>query len=154
MEATTSSRQTPSPVTARLQGAGSVVTLARGLGAGPGHREENMAKRAVLIVETGPAEGRDEDWNSWYDGVHIPEILEKVPGFHAATRFERPPGTDIGPEEQGYCTVYEIEAEDPAASVAALGSGMQSGALTRSDSSAGRAKLTLWVEKTPRASKS
>ena len=46
-----------------------------------------MAKRAVLIVETGPAEGRDEDWNSWYDGVHIPEILQKIPGFHAATRF-------------------------------------------------------------------
>jgi hypothetical protein len=113
-----------------------------------------MAKRAVLIAETGPAEGRDDDWNSWYDGVHIPEILEKIPGFQAATRFTRPAGADLGPEEHGYCTVYEIEAEDPAASLAALGAGMQSGILTRSDSSAGRARLTLWVERTPRASKS
>jgi hypothetical protein len=112
-----------------------------------------MAKRAVLIVETGPAEGRDDDWNSWYDEVHIPEILQKIPGFNAATRFKRPAGVDLGPEEQEYCTVYEIEAEDPADSLAALGAGMQSGALTRSDSSAGRAKLTLWVERTPRASK-
>ena len=112
-----------------------------------------MAKRAVLIVETGPAEGRDDDWNSWYDEVHIPEILEKIPGFQAATRLKRPDGTDLGPEELGYCTVYEIEAEDPSASLAALGAGMQSGALTRSDSSAGRATLTLWVERTPRVSK-
>lgn len=113
-----------------------------------------MPKRAVLIVETGPAEGRADEWNSWYDEVHIPEILERIPGFHAATRLERPAGADLGPEDQGYCTVYEIEAEDPAASLAALGAGMQSGVLTRSDSSAGRAKLTLWVERTPRASRS
>ena len=57
-----------------------------------------MEKRAVLIVETGPAEGRDDDWNAWYDEVHIPEILEKIPGFHAATRFERPPGPTRAPE--------------------------------------------------------
>jgi hypothetical protein len=113
-----------------------------------------MAKRAVLIVETGPAEGRDDEWNSWYDEVHIPEILEKIQGFRAATRLERPAGAELGPEEQGYCTVYEIEAEDPAASLAALGAGMQSGVLTRSDSSAGRAKLTLWIEKTARATRS
>ncbi len=109
-----------------------------------------MKKRAVLIVETGPVEGHDDDWNAWYDEVHIPEILEKIPGFHAATRYELPAGADPGPEGQDYCTVYEIEAEDPAASLAALGAGMQSGALTRTDSSSGRAKLTLWVERTPR----
>jgi hypothetical protein len=86
--------------------------------------------------------------------VHIPEILEHIPGFRAATRFARPDGAQLGPEDQEYCTVYEIEAEDPMASLAVLGAGMQSGTLTGTDSSAGRAKLTLWVEKVPRASKS
>jgi hypothetical protein len=110
-----------------------------------------MTTRAILYVETSPAEGRDAEWNSWYDEVHIPEILSGVPGFQAATRYKRPPGSELGPDDGGYCTVYEIESDDPNATFQALVGAVQSGKLTMSDTSSGRAKMTLWVEQTARA---
>jgi hypothetical protein len=110
-----------------------------------------MTRRAILYVETGPAEGRDADWHFWYDGVHIPEILKYVPGFRAATRYERLTGASPDGDQAGYCTVYEIESDDPKASFDDLIGAVQSGKLTMSDSSGGRAKMTLWVERTPRA---
>jgi hypothetical protein len=112
-----------------------------------------MTKRAVLIVDTGPAEGREDEWRKFYDEVHIPEILERVPGFVAATRYKRPAGAEVGPDDHGYCTVYEIEADDPGACFSALTAAVQSGKLTRSEATSGRAKLTLWEETTPRAVK-
>jgi hypothetical protein len=109
-----------------------------------------MTARAMLYVETSPVEGREADWNSWYDEVHIPEILERVAGFQAATRYRRPEGESVDPEGGAYCTVYEIETDDPSAAVADLIGAVQSGKLTMSDTSSGRAKMTLWVERTPR----
>jgi hypothetical protein len=106
-----------------------------------------MTKRAVLIVETGPAEGREAEWNEWYEKVHIPEILERVPGFRSATRYERPAGSKPADGELGYCTVYEIEADDPESAFAALGEARQSGKLSRSDTTVPGSKLTLWVER-------
>jgi hypothetical protein len=109
-----------------------------------------MGQRAVLVVETDPAEGKADEWAAWYDQVHIPEILERVPGFKAATRYQRPDSRSTTDADHGYLTVYEIEADDPAASLDALMGAMQAGKLSRSDTSSGRAKLTLWVEQTPR----
>ena len=109
-----------------------------------------MSKRAVLVVETDPAEGREEDWAAWYDGVHIPEILERVPGFKGATRFRKPDSGPGGSADFGYLTIYEIEADDPGASLEALISAVQGGGLTRSDTSSGKAKMTLWTEERPR----
>lgn len=112
-----------------------------------------MTRRAILYVETSPAEGREADWHSWYDEVHIPEIFKHVPGFQAATRFKRAEGGQAGPDDGGYCTVYEIESEDPTATFQDLVTAVQSGQLTMSDASAGRARMTLWIEQTPRATK-
>ena len=110
-----------------------------------------MTKRAILCVETSPAEGREAEWNSWYDEVHIPEIFQHVPGFQAATRYKRAEGGQAGPEDGSYFTAYEIEADDPSSAFQGLIGAVQSGKLTMSDTSAGRAKMTLWVEHTPRA---
>jgi hypothetical protein len=115
-----------------------------------GRQEGNVSKRAVLVVETDPVEGREEEWASWYDGVHIPEILERVPGFKGATRFRRPVSGPGASADFGYLTIYEIESDDPGASLDALLAAVQGGGLTRSDTSSGRAKMTLWAEDKPR----
>ena len=65
--------------------------------------------RWVNIVETNCADAsREEEFNNWYDNIHIPDVLE-TPGFLAATRHV----IDEPQEGQGkYLTVYEIETED------------------------------------------
>ena len=65
--------------------------------------------RWVNIVETNCADAlREEEFNNWYDNIHIPDILE-TPGFLSATRYV------INEPQEGrgkYLTVYEIETED------------------------------------------
>jgi hypothetical protein len=39
-----------------------------------------------LIVQSSPVAGREDDYNRWYENVHIPEVLG-LPGFVAAQRF-------------------------------------------------------------------
>jgi hypothetical protein len=107
-----------------------------------------MTKRAILYVETTPADGREGDYNAWYDEVHIPEIFKYVPGVKAATRFKRAAEPAAG--EHPYCTVYEIEADDPGQTLSALGEAARAGQLNMSDASAGVPRLTLWVEHAPR----
>ncbi len=39
-----------------------------------------------LLVLTNAVEGRDDEFNQWYDHQHIPDALD-VPGYVAAQRF-------------------------------------------------------------------
>ena len=69
--------------------------------------------QAVLLVETRPVSTeRAEEFNEWYDTVHIPEIIAKVPGFIGARRYLTSPASPTQPE-QPYLAIYEIEADDP-----------------------------------------
>ena len=63
--------------------------------------------------------------------------------------------SQVGPEGGRYCTVYEIESDDPNSTFQDLLGAAQSGKLTMSDASTGRAKMTtMWVERTPRTASS
>lgn len=71
-----------------------------------------MAKH-VLVVLTNAANGRDDEFNDWYDNIHVPEILA-LPGFLAAQRF-RVGEAQIGPApSHRYLALYEFEADNPA----------------------------------------
>jgi hypothetical protein len=64
-----------------------------------------MAK-GIMIVETRPSSpDREQEYNAWYDEVHIPELLA-LDGIVAARRL-RPVDGD-GP----YVALYEIEGDD------------------------------------------
>jgi hypothetical protein len=71
--------------------------------------------KGVMVVTTSPAEGREADYNQWYDEEHIPALLS-LPGFVSARRF-RVHGEAAGPT---YLAIYELEADDLNAPVAAL----------------------------------
>jgi len=70
-----------------------------------------------LFVFSNPVEGREDEYNDWYDDVHMREVLE-VDGFVACQRFAVDPGTEGAPAR--YLAVYEIDAADPAAAYATL----------------------------------
>jgi hypothetical protein len=70
-----------------------------------------------LMVFSNPVEGREDEYNEWYDGVHIDEVLE-VDAFVACQRFTADDGTEGAPAR--YLAVYEIDADDPVAAYATL----------------------------------
>lgn len=64
-----------------------------------------MAK-GIIYVETYPSSpDREQEYNTWYDEVHLPELVA-LDGFVSARRL-RPVDGD-GP----YVALYEIEADD------------------------------------------
>ena len=65
--------------------------------------------RWINIVESNCKDAsREEEFNDWYDNIHLPDVLE-TPGFVAATRYViREPQDGRGK----YIAVYEIETDD------------------------------------------
>jgi hypothetical protein len=69
--------------------------------------------RATLVVYSNPSDpAREEEYNSWYDKVHVPEVLT-IEGFVAATRFRVAEASIAGEEvPHRYLALYEVESDD------------------------------------------
>ncbi|MBU4275630.1 MAG: DUF4286 family protein [Proteobacteria bacterium] len=55
-----------------------------------------------VSVDIDPAQ--EEEWNKWYNGVHVPQVLA-CPGFHRARRYKSPEGSPK------YIAIYDIDDE-------------------------------------------
>ena len=64
-----------------------------------------MAKGIILVESRPSAPERDQEYNTWYDEVHLPQLVA-LPGFVSARRF-RPVDGDAP-----YVAIYEIEGDD------------------------------------------
>ncbi len=70
-----------------------------------------MAKH-MLIVLTNAVEGRDDEFNEWYDNQHLDDVL-KVPGIVAAQRYALSPVQRMEPPlPWAYFALYEIETDN------------------------------------------
>jgi len=66
-------------------------------------------QRWLLTVESNCADpSREQEFNDWYDKIHLPDILE-TPGFIRAARYEN---TVPMEGKAKYVTMYEIETDD------------------------------------------
>lgn len=73
-----------------------------------------MSRKALLLVHTNAAgPDREDEYRRWYDEVHIPQLLERIPGIVSAARYLAAP--DGPPVSARHLVIYEIEADDPAA---------------------------------------
>ena len=66
--------------------------------------------KVKMLVYTNALEGKDEEFNRWYDNIHIPEVLQLTKAV-AAQRFrlsEAQPG-DPGPHR--FLAIYEFEVD-------------------------------------------
>jgi hypothetical protein len=87
-----------------------------------------LTRRALLLVHTNAASPEQEtEFNSWYDQVHVPQLLERIPGIVRATRFVASP--EGPPTAERYLAIYEIEADDPSAVLRAIGEAAAGGRL-------------------------
>ena len=65
--------------------------------------------RAILVVYTKPVEGREDEFDSWYSDVHLPEVV-LLDGFVAARRFRFVPnGADDAAPALPFLAIYEVE---------------------------------------------
>ena len=66
-----------------------------------------------LVVFTEPTAGREDEYNQWYDEVHLKEVLA-TEGFVGAQRFalsDAQIGDVAGAAPSRYLAIYEIEAD-------------------------------------------
>jgi hypothetical protein len=89
--------------------------------------------RHTFVVFTNPTEGREDEFNDWYDNTHLGDVL-KVEGFVAAQRFklaETDPPQDFS---HCYLGLYEVESDDLGKVAQALSEVGGSGAMFISES--------------------
>ena len=71
--------------------------------------------RFVFVVQTDPVDGRDREYNQWYDEIHLKDVCA-FPGFVGARRFRLVEGE----AKTRYLAIYELETDDPQRDIAAL----------------------------------
>lgn len=89
-----------------------------------------MAKY-VMVVQSNAVQGRDDDYNNWYDTIHFQDICD-IPGVKSGRRFDATP-VMMGPTGQPYLSIFEIEADDPADIMAELGKRSADGTMRQTD---------------------
>jgi hypothetical protein len=86
--------------------------------------------KGIMLVQTRPSEpAREDEYNKWYSGTHIPEVCA-VPGIIGARRYKLRGGDG---EEPTYLAIYELDADDLMAPVRELGARSASGQIQMSD---------------------
>jgi hypothetical protein len=102
-----------------------------------------MSEKTLYVVFGNPVTPeREGEFNEWYEGTHIPDVL-KLPGVLSAQRYKVSPldGVPAGPKFS-YMTVYEIEG-DPNEVMAKIGAGVASGDVRMEGAPLDMAKLSM-----------
>lgn len=111
-----------------------------------------MAEKFVQVVFSNPAPGKEDEFNQWYDTVHIPELLT-VPGMLSATRYALQEAQIYHAEggmtpEHKYMCVYEMEG-DVDAIMAQIREAVADGRIHMSDSlDLPSSRLSFWTRGT------
>ncbi|HWG01194.1 MAG TPA: hypothetical protein VG164_05025 [Trebonia sp.] len=82
-----------------------------------------MSQRTQLIVFSSPVDGREDEYNDWYDNTHLAEFTA-LPGVVSGRRFQAAP---IGPgAAASYAAIYELDG-DPRDVLKAMNTAIKSG---------------------------
>lgn len=76
----------------------------------------------IFMAMTNASEGKDAEFSTWYDEVHLGEVLA-TPGFAAVQRYQLD-DVQLGTNHPyKFLAIYELETDDPQATLHALASG-------------------------------
>ena len=67
--------------------------------------------KTYYLVYSNPVEGMEEEYNQWYNNVHLKEVLQ-IDGFNSAQRFELTSAQLVEEQEYKYLAMYEIDSDD------------------------------------------
>ena len=101
-----------------------------------------MAKYTFIAL-TNPVEGKEAEFNEWYDKHHVPDVIN-VPGFISGQRFKLADAQFGGEASKayGYLALYEIETDDIAATIKELKARGGTADITPSDAIDGKRVAT------------
>ncbi|WP_234552605.1 hypothetical protein [Rhodococcus qingshengii] len=89
-----------------------------------------------LFVHSSPvSRAAENEFDRWYDAVHIPQVVARVAGVVRGTRYVELPtsGEPLTAEAvRRRLTIYELEHDDVVATLASLGQAMSDGSLESS----------------------
>ncbi len=86
----------------------------------------------VFIAASAAKDGRDDEYNKWYDEEHFDDICA-LPGVKSGRRFNASPSSPMETPAP-YLAIYEIETDDPDQVFTELHSRMQAGKMSATDS--------------------
>jgi hypothetical protein len=89
-----------------------------------------MAK-ALFLAWSNPAdEASEAEFESWYEGTHVPQVRAAIPAISAVHRYRAAdvPPTPGAPAHR-FLAVYELDTDDVAGAMAALGAAAAGGLL-------------------------
>lgn len=84
-----------------------------------------------MVVFTQPKEGREDDYNEWYQHTHLAEIVA-LPGITGAQRLKLSATLGEG-DRFPYLAIYDISTDEVGALVKRLETAATNGELTMSD---------------------
>lgn len=91
---------------------------------------------SCLFVQTSPISRDVEDeFDRWYDTVHIPQVVARVAGVVRGTRYLESPISPAGSGAEVVrrrLTIYELDNDDVVATMASLAEAMGDGSLETS----------------------
>lgn len=90
-----------------------------------------MAKYKLLVM-TKPVEGREREYNDWYQNVHLVDLVD-IPGVKSAQRFRLKLPVAPGAERLPYVAIYDIETDDIAGVMKELTGRVADGRMVISD---------------------
>ena len=80
----------------------------------------------TLLVYTSPVEGKEDEYNNWYDEVHVKEFAA-LPGVISGQRFNV-----AGGQPSPYAAIYELSGT-PEEVFAAMNASIKDGSMHMSD---------------------
>ena len=84
------------------------------------------------IMFLNPVPGREAEFNTWYEHVHLPDIAA-TGCFRSGERFEVMPSRHTPQAEHRYASIYEVDGSDPEAALGKLVESFESGRMRMSD---------------------
>jgi len=85
----------------------------------------------VMVVQSQAKEGRDQEYNDWYDKVHFADICA-IPGVTGGRRFDATP-VGLGAAMLPYLATFDIETGNPASILAEMGQRSAAGQMAPCD---------------------
>ncbi|HEX7854160.1 MAG TPA: hypothetical protein VF503_10730 [Sphingobium sp.] len=96
-----------------------------------------------MVALTNPVRGRDDEFNDWYQNIHLPEIVAykgmvSAQRFKVAVPLQEPGGTSFG-----YLAIYDIDTDDVGALLQRFGGDSAAGKNTTSDAADSASSYTV-----------
>jgi hypothetical protein len=93
-----------------------------------------MAQGKLIVFNEPASPEVEEEYNAWYDGDYLTQILASVPTITGAKRYRLAPGQNSSiPGAPRYLAIYDIEADDVMDAFRQLGQATMDGKVIMTD---------------------